>query len=83
MGNEMDQTTNDSLFAEEGNFDRIPPKQLAIEYNFSVKFVSRSLCFHLDDPSYNFDGRFVFSLYDKMMRFKEQRDCYADNLKEM
>jgi len=82
MDNEMYETIDDFSFPEEGIFYRIPSKQLTIEYNGFVKFVSRSFSLHLYGPSYNFDGRFMFSLYDKMVHFKEQLDRSAENLKE-
>ena len=32
-------------------------------------------------PKYSFDGRFVFSLFDKMVHFKEQYTLWEDSFK--
>ena len=49
--------------------DRVPPKQLAIEYDCSSKSESGASAMHLDIASYKF--RYMFILYDKMEHFKE------------
>ena len=67
----MEQTTAEFSISQEV-LDRIPRKQLAIEYDCFVKFYSRAYTMHLDNPSYNFDSTFVFSMYDRMNNFKEK-----------
>ena len=69
--NEMEQTTAHFSIPQD-ILDRIPPKQLAIEYDCSSKSESGASAMHLDIASYKFDSRYVFILYDKMEHFKEQ-----------
>ena len=76
----MEQTTTDFSIPRD-ILDRIPRKKLAIEYDCFVNFYSRASTMHLDNPSYNFDSRFVFILYDKMNHFKEQASSIG-NLEE-
>jgi len=70
-GNKMEQTTAHFSIPQD-ILDRIPPKQLAIEYDCSSKSKSGASAMHLDIASYKFDSRYVFILYDKMEHFKEQ-----------
>ena len=76
----MDQTTADFSIPQEV-LDIIPWKQLAIEYDCFFIFYSRDSTMQLENPSYNFDSIFVFSMYDKTKHFKEQ-DSSVGNLED-
>ena len=79
--NEMEQNTAQFSIPQD-ILDRIPPKQLAIEYDCSCKSELGASAMHLDIASYKFDSRYVFILYDKMEHFKEQASYICNWVEE-
>ena len=79
--NKMEQSTAHFSIPQD-ILDRIPPKQLAIEYDCSSKSESGAFAMHLDIASYNFNSRYVFILYDKMEHFKEKASYICNRAKE-
>jgi hypothetical protein len=71
MDNDM-ESSNDVFYVPlENIFDIIPPRYLSIKSIVSITSVSMYSRLFLHTPSYFFYDRFQFSLFDKMVCFKE------------
>ena len=53
--------------------DITPSKQLSLHYNFPIMgdSTSTSPILKVHSPTYNFDNRFIFSIYNRMLHYKQ------------
>jgi hypothetical protein len=71
MDNYMETDNDDFCVTLETIIDRIPPKMALLEYNVPIMGIdSTSPSSNVNNPTYIFYNRFIFSVFDRMMHYK-------------